>query len=366
MRWFSRPGQRRVGAHRRRSRILLAASVALAVVVIIGVVLTLQRAGRVPPATGAGAHPSVGASPTGSSAPATKAPRATPGSAGFGAAATPEAPEPRAESSPAAQGSRQPGGFPGPASTGVTSEVDLRPSGGVDITDDGAVVENLLVTDGSIEVYADNVTIRNVRITNSSEALYWGILQREGYSGLVVEDSEIIGGSAAPMAAGITNHGGMLTVRRVEVRGVSDAVNTETGLVEHTYLHDPRYTDGDHNDMVQANGGPVAGERLVIRYNTIINSQSQTGAISLFGNFSPVRDVLIEGNYLAGGGYTLYGGGLVEEGSTPANIVIRDNVFGRDVFPKGGFYGPVAHFDRSAPGNVWSGNRWDDGSPVNP
>jgi len=29
-------------------------------------------------------------------------------------------------------------------------------------------------------------------------------------------------------------------------------------------------------------------------------------------------------------------------------------------------YGPITDFDRNDPGNVWSGNRWDDGTSLDP
>src|SRR5690606_32819893 len=175
-----------------------------------------------------------------------------------------------------------PSEFPNASNTGVRDGVQLRQSRGVDVHEDGAVIENLLIVDGSIEDYANNVTIRNVRITNTSRDLLWGILQRSGYSGLVVRDAEVFGTSNGHIAAGITNHGGMITIRRVEIHTVSDAVNTETGLLEDSYLHSPAHVAGDHNDMVQANGGPAPGHSLEIRHNTIINTRSQTGAISLF------------------------------------------------------------------------------------
>jgi hypothetical protein len=85
--------------------------------------------------------------------------------------------------------------------------------------------------------------------------------------------------------------------------------------------------------------------------------QDFTGA-----EYIPIQGVVIEGNWLAGGGYVIYGGGEVAEGEDPADIVIRDNVFSREVFPDGGYWGPVAYFDGSAPGNEWAGNVWDDGS----
>ncbi len=257
-------------------------------------------------------------------------------------------------------------GFPDETTTGVPDGVFLRASGPVRVTEDGAVVEGLFIVDGGIEVYADDVTIRHVRITNRNAFVQWGIHQDEGASGLVVEDSEIFGDVTSPhqFATGIANHGGMITVRRVEIHSVTDGIVTSHGLIEDNYLHSPRYFEGDHTDMIQANGGPQDGLTLVIRHNTVVNTLDQTGAVSLFDNFRPVRDVLVERNLLAGGGYTIYGGGLTAQGATPRNIVIRDNVFSRRVWPEGGYWGPSAYFDVDAPGNLWQGNVWEDGTEV--
>ncbi|HEY8453341.1 MAG TPA: right-handed parallel beta-helix repeat-containing protein [Natronosporangium sp.] len=281
----------------------------------------------------------------------------------------PAAPSDAAPSAPATATAPVPG-FPDASTTGVREGVTLRPSGTVEVTEDGAVVENLLIVDGFIEVNADDVTIRNVRITNDAQFIQWGIIQSEGHGGLVVEDSEIFGNrrSAQKFASGISNHGGDITVRRVEIHSVTDGIVTSHGLIEDCYLHSPRLFEGDHTDMIQSIGGSQLGLPLTIRHNTVINTENQTAAVFLSDGTGtgvvPVRNVRVEGNLLAGGGYTIYAGGLVAEGHDPADIVIRDNVFSRRVWPDGGYYGPVSDFDPGAPGNVWSGNVWEDGGAV--
>jgi hypothetical protein len=73
----------------------------------------------------------------------------------------------------------------------------------------------------------------------------------------------------------------------------------------------------------------------------------------------------VENNFLAGGGYTLYAG-AGDMGPT-YNIKIINNVWSRQVFPEGGYFGPVAYFDKDGAGNVWSGNTWlDTGAPIHP
>jgi hypothetical protein len=283
------------------------------------------------------------------------------GGAGAGLRAVPTDPVPQPP------GERR---FPDAGSTGVPDGVDLTRTGSVTVHDDGAVIENLLVVDGPIEVFANDVTIRNVRVTNDRRELHWGISQGEGYRGLVVEDSEVYGNRASDqrLGAGIVNHGGMITVRRVDIHTVTDGVMTSHGLIEDSFIHSPRLFEGDHTDMVQMVGGSPDGLPLVIRNNTIVNTEDQTAAVFLSDATGtgqvPVHDVLVEGNLLAGGGFTVYGGGMVADGRDPRDIVIRDNVFSRHVWPDGGFWGPITYFDPDGPGNVWSGNVWDDGSPV--
>ncbi|HEY8472308.1 MAG TPA: hypothetical protein VIL37_06675 [Natronosporangium sp.] len=259
-------------------------------------------------------------------------------------------------------------GFPDASNTGVPDGVELRRSGPVVVEQDGATVQNLLVVDGAIEVRANNVTIRNVRVTNEREFVQWGIVQNEGFGGLVVEDSEIFGNGEQQFASGISNHGGMITIRRVEIHTITDGIMTSHGVIEDSYLHSPKLFEGDHTDMIQTVGGSTLGLPLEIRNNRVINTEPQTSAVLLDDangiGLVPVRDVLVEGNLFAGGGYTLYCGGLVAEGHDPSGIVIRNNVFSRELWPNSGYYGPVAYFDPSAPGNEWSGNVYDDGTPV--
>ncbi|WP_066942306.1 hypothetical protein [Microtetraspora fusca] len=251
--------------------------------------------------------------------------------------------------------------WPGPDDTGVPPGVRLRPSTSFTVTRDGMVVDGLEVT-GSITVEADNVTIRNTRVRGVSD--YWGILQRKGHTGLTVEDSEVFGNGRRRTQFGILNQGVMITVRRVEIHTISKGVSTDQGLVEDSYLHDPKYYSGDHTDMIMSNGPAVEGTELIIRHNTIVNTLDQTGAVSLFQDFGVVRNVTVQDNLLAGGGWTLYAGAGGKGASS--NVKIVDNVFSRRVWRNGGSAGPVAYWDAHGRGNVWRGNTWEDGGTVTP
>jgi hypothetical protein len=215
---------------------------------------------------------------------------------------------------------------------------------------------------GDIVVLAANVTIRNCRITGAGD---WAILQRmeAGSGGLTVEDTEISGGGGRPLEFGILNYAGMLTVRRVDVHTMMSAVQTPQGLIEDSYFHAPKDFPGAHVTLVASGSGPRPGMSLTIRHNAILNPVGQTAAVALYQDFGLNHDVLVQGNLLAGGGYTIYGG--AGRHGTPHHIRFVGNVFSRRYFAKGGAFGWGTTWDGSGRGNRWSGNVWEKtGKPV--
>jgi hypothetical protein len=182
---------------------------------------------------------------------------------------------------------------------------------------------------------------------------------------VIVQDSEIYSPTATGpqrLLVGIKDIFGDSTglqVLRNEIFHASTGVQVDSGLLEGNYIHDPGFTTGDHLNGTTSNGGTRA---LTIRHNTVFNPHDQTDAISLFQDFGNQGNRTIEDNLVAGGGYSVYGGGGAQ---TSFNIHIVNNRFARLYYPNGGFFGPVAAFQTGGTGNVWSGNIWDDtGSPV--
>ncbi|GGI08382.1 discoidin domain-containing protein [Egicoccus halophilus] len=211
-------------------------------------------------------------------------------------------------------------GFPGPTTTGAADVDELRVvEGRVNVDRDGQVLENVLVR-GRINVTAANATIRNVRVEASSE---YGIVidHRNGGRHLTVLDTEIVGRGESCIA-GIAHHS--FTARRVEVTNCDDGfrIGTDT-TIEDSFVHGLRKSKGDeHNDAMQTTGG----RNIVIRNNTMISVwRRQTSSILLQAIFSPIDNVLVEGNLMSGGTYTIY----VENANDqpgPTNVTIRDNV----------------------------------------
>jgi hypothetical protein len=251
-------------------------------------------------------------------------------------------------------------GFPDASNTGPTT-TSFRKIRGGEIKEHGAVFDGVEVTD-SFDVYANNVTFRNCRIITKG---YWAIKLRPGFSNLTVENCEIASNRKDKLDIGVWNGGnGQMTVRRNDIHSTSNAaIMATSGLIEDNYIHDMWQAEpGDHTDGIQTNGnsGP---NKLVINHNTVLNPEQQTSAIILSAVFGPIHDVTVTGNLLAGGGYCIYGGAKHNgHPYSPYNVVIKGNVFSKRLYGKCGYYGPMAYFDTTARGNVWSDNRWEDGS----
>ncbi|GAA1991318.1 hypothetical protein GCM10009838_63510 [Catenulispora subtropica] len=235
--------------------------------------------------------------------------------------------------------------------------------GEINVNTDGAVIENIDLV-GDIRVEANNVTIRNVRVSGpqGGDINNWGILQWVGYHGLTVEDSEIVGSSTTEMRTGIMDPGGVVNVRRCNIHGISKhGIDTTQGVIEDNYIHDPFWfaaADGEL-DSIRISGSPDNGTSLLIQHNTLIDTNTVNGAISMFetDGGQPTR-VTMEGNYMATWGFCIFAGGA----SAPTSyIVAKDNVFGAK-FKDG--YSYVTEWNRHGTGNVWSGNTWEDGRPA--
>jgi len=233
-----------------------------------------------------------------------------------------------------------PGRFPDAGSTGVPAGVTLRPSGSLTVTTDGAVIENLHVT-GSIKVQADDVVIRNTRIDNTARYP----IQVSGRN-LLVEDSEIDGNGTASVAI----LPGEYTLRRVDISDVIDGprIEGDNVVIEDSYIHHLHRIEGGHHDAIQIR----RGSNILIRRNNLQAYNADTGdpmnaAIQIGSLTAPMRGLVVDGNLMNGGNYTINSG---KSGADPSYY--RNNVFGRNFR-----YGVLS----SGPGVVWeSSNVWQD------
>lgn len=259
-------------------------------------------------------------------------------------------------------------GFPSAADTGPGSTTLTPHSGDISIRTNGTVISGWNLS-GSLDIYADDVTVVDSKITSTN---WWGVNLRPGHTGLRILHSMI---TALP-GKGPDNGGedyalsnmsdGTVEVGWNDLSVFGNTVSTGHGYIHDNYVHDlvpfiNRSGYYQHTDTVISEGGDTTGLR--IEHNTLLNpidvKRGASAAIGLYPDSGPVTDVTIKDNWLAGGAYTLYGGG-----AGAARMMVSDNVFSDEYWPQSGFYGPIAHWNATGTGNVWSGNTFRDGTEI--
>jgi hypothetical protein len=262
-------------------------------------------------------------------------------------------------------------GYPDATNTGVPSGTTLKtvPSqitsgpgwyynaagNDVIVNVNGTVLSGLYIP-YNLVINASNVTVNDVQVVDGG---LFGISLTHT-SNVTIENSTISGlnTTTGRVGSAIDDVYGDSTGIVIENNNISyfkTGIQVSTGLVEGNYIHDPGYVSGDHTNGFYVNGGT---EPLTIEGNTIFNNQAQTDAINLDAGSAgvAVANKTVENNFLAGGGYTIYGGTALS--NPTSNILIENNRFGQQFNPQSGTFGAVAYYS-SGSGNVWSGNIWD-------
>ena len=309
-----------------------------------------------------------------SSAPATSRPTSS--------SASPSAPVPSRSA-----GSWPASAFPSAANTGVPAGTTLTSyTGPCTITADNTVIDSKTVA-CDLVIHAKNVMIKNSRVASGHVvSLDMDLAGADGWS-FTIQDSEIDAGTDGLAAVCCGNyhllrdniHGGQTAVQ-CDTDGAYRRGTTAYCDVRDSWLHgqlDGGAVGTRHLGALLSDGS----QHLTAIHNTVAcdhpveNGEGCTGDLNLIPHFAPVTYADIESNLFiannTGSAFCTYGGsGNVEHSSGSHNIVYKNNTFQRG---RGGSaanscadYGPVTFFDTSAAGNAWSGNVWDDGSPVLP
>lgn len=212
-------------------------------------------------------------------------------------------------------------GFPDASSTGVRAGVTLKQAGDMVITTPGAVISGLEIH-GTLRIEAPNVTIVDCKIINDS---YNAIIIPVPYTA-TVEYCDIIGG-----VNGISGTG---TFRNNDFSHNENGINVYgPSLIQGNYIHDLSGGPDAHFDGIEINGGGGT----TIRGNTVINDHGQTSAIMIDNYFGGGDGIIIDGNYLAGGGYTIYSDGRFSSDKI-SGLQITNNVLGKGEWGYYAFY----------------------------
>jgi len=236
--------------------------------------------------------------------------------------------------------------YPDANCTGVLPAIARTNSTTTTVDQDGTVLENINIS-GRLTINASNVTIKNIKLTTND---YYGLLIYG--QNVTVTDSTFISTSPDTQSVIAALGTGSYSALRVDISGGPDGIKLgdNTSLTD-SYIHDLGAFAGAHNDTVNADGVTNAS----IIHNRLLNQLDQTSVLTLDGS-----GILVKDNWLAGGGYTIYGGAPKSPGN---GIVVTNNVFSRQFFPNVGNWGPIAYW-QSVSGNSWTNNTYDDGTPV--
>ncbi len=256
-------------------------------------------------------------------------------------------------------------GYPDASNTGVpTGHTLTTVSGDVTLSTPGQVYQDYEVT-GCINVTADGVTIQYVKVhCNSVEAIEHRDLGIKDATPLKVLDSEVdCVGQVGVTAIGDTN----LDVERTNVYGCENGFDLDQwDTVKDNWVHNLPSTDVSHTDGIQLahyldgcsnSTCEVAHSRLITVQHNSITAQNDVGANGTSAlSSNPVGDesLVVDGNLLDGGAFTLY---CDYQGTADGNSFYTNNRFGRSAQ-----YGPATGCSDEAhnTGNVYD----DDNSPI--
>lgn len=255
--------------------------------------------------------------------------------------------------------------FPDASTTGVPDNTELTTYAGPCTIETPDTVIDSQIVNCDMRIIAERVVITRSIIHGT---LYTDLQYSPG--SFTVTDSEI----RAPAENGTGLGEGNFVAKRLEVTGGSRSVNCyHNCTLEDSYVHG-QYTDQRGRDH---ESGVRMGSKSTIRHNTIACDAEDvppdagcSAALTGYGDFDVVENNIIDNNLFVGGsgGYCAYGGSTKGKPYSAGvnNIRFTNNVWERGESGKCGDYGPITSFDSEAPGNVWTDNLWDDGTPVEP
>ena len=277
-------------------------------------------------------------------------------------------------------------GYPDASNTGVPKGMALKPSGSVQVTEDGAVINGLEVT-GTIEIDADDVTIEDTKVTldgsgcgSQTTCGNYDLHIEEGATGTVIKDSEFLAAPETTCEHSIRNSSGSeMKLIRVYMKGCDSNIYGD-GIVKDSYGLAKIAIADDHVENVYFDDG-----HFVAIHDTLLNPVGQTAVI--FGDSNGGEEtsdcrnrISVRSSLLAGGGYSIYPCAHAE-GPGSSKLVVEGNHFARcktkegyepnggahpcdggpdsnGYYPNSGSYGVMTDYFASA--TTWRGNVWDD------
>lgn len=255
-----------------------------------------------------------------------------------------------------------PGTWPGAANTGVPDGTVLTAfTGSCTITAPTTIVAKTIRC-GQLTIRAA-VVIRDSHITGTAT----GVSAVGVESGsLTITDSTIV---APANSSGLD--GGNIVATRLDISGGNRGAWCSRCTIQDSWIHGGRATGGAHASGLRAE----VDSRFI--HNTVvcdIAGDFCSADLTGYPDFQAVKNWTIENNYFGAtsGYFCAYGGATTGKPYSSAadnatNIVFRGNVFARGPARVCGRSGgtPITDFAKGRTGNIWTANRYDDGTAIN-
>ncbi len=255
--------------------------------------------------------------------------------------------------------------------TDVTTDITVTEAW-IDSSNGGSrVLENRNFTSGAgLSIQVSDFTVRYCKF-NGVGGVYLGT----PVTGILIQDCEFDGNQENLSALqAIKNSAATLRLLRLNIHHWPRALTVVKGntIVENCYLHDLTSDDsGAHIENIYVAGGAdqsYIGNKIVANPVSISAGQTDfaiSAALAIYnqgGTYEDLRRIVVAKNYFDGiGSYAFYGGAVASKsGPFARDMIVKENIFGREYRRFGGEFGPVTAFDETRPGNVWDLNVWGE------
>lgn len=267
------------------------------------------------------------------------------------------------------------GCWPYAGNTGIPAGTSLSTySGSCMVTTNSTAFTAKTINCDPLTIAATGVTITNSKINGS---VLIDSPPNPAYS-FTITDSEVDVGDISPGDEDSGIGEANFTATRVHVYNGRRSIWCENDCtVTDSYMHGQATdeTGAAHEAAVrQGDGSTLIHNSILCNAPDVPPDAGCSADLTGYGDFAPIQNNLVYRNlFLATtGGFCAYGGSSGDDGSKPfggdaANIVFQDNIFQRGG-PGGtcGFFGAITDFNDTRPGNVWTNNKYDDGTTLPP
>lgn len=255
-------------------------------------------------------------------------------------------------------------GWPGPDNTGPAESVALTSRGPMTISEAGTVLTACSI-EGGLVIDAVDVVVRDCVITNTGTGAGGSYVVYVAPGATAVLERVVIDGTDS-IHIGIFYDGAELTVRAAEITGVNDGLffaqpargyepgNGDNFVVADSWIHDLT-TDAanGHIDGMQTSGasnGWIVHNTIDIAPAYREGQRSDNAAVALWNFEGDTEDIVVEGNLMLGGGFTIYAHDVSPDHDV-VRITHRDNRFSIRDSECVGIWG--VWYPRGAPTDTW-------------